>query len=217
MGVQEPENDNQVLKGEIMIRSAALACVLLLSSASMAQAAAIIGKAAPAFELKNSSGKAVRLDSFRGKYVVLEWVNFECPFVKKHYNSGNMQQLQKSYTEKGVVWLTICSSAKGKQGYMTETGARDMAKERGAASTHFLLDPKGTVGKAYGAKTTPNMFVIDPKGILVYNGAIDDKPSTDKADVPGATNYVVAALDQSMAGKEVETPATQPYGCSVKY
>jgi peroxiredoxin len=200
-----------------MIRSAALALALFLVTASAAQAAAIIGKAAPPIELKNSNGKAVRLDSFRGKYVVLEWVNFQCPFVGKQYGSGNMQRLQKAYTEKGVVWLTICSSAKGKQGYMTETGARQLAKERGAVPTHMLLDPTGTVGKEYGAKTTPHMFVIDPKGILVYNGAIDDKPSTDKADVPGATNYVVAALDQSMAGKEVETPATQPYGCSVKY
>lgn len=200
-----------------MIRSAALALALFLVTASAAQAAAIIGKAAPPIELKNSNGKTVRLDSFRGKYVVLEWVNFQCPFVGKQYGSGNMQRLQKAYTEKGVVWLTICSSAKGKQGYMTETGARQLAKERGAVPTHMLLDPAGTVGKEYGAKTTPHMFVIDPKGILVYNGAIDDKPSTDKADVPGATNYVVAALDQSMAGKEVETPATQPYGCSVKY
>jgi peroxiredoxin len=200
-----------------MIRSAALALALFLVTASAAQAAAIIGKAAPPIELKNSNGKTVRLDSFRGKYVVLEWVNFQCPFVGKQYGSGNMQRLQKAYTEKGVVWLTICSSAKGKQGYMTETGARQLAKERGAVPTHMLLDPTGTVGKEYGAKTTPHMFVIDPKGILVYNGAIDDKPSTDKADVPGATNYVVAALDQSMAGKEVETPATQPYGCSVKY
>ena len=200
-----------------MIRSAALALALFLVTASAARAAAIIGKAAPPIELKNSNGKTVRLDSFRGKYVVLEWVNFQCPFVGKQYGSGNMQRLQKAYTEKGVVWLTICSSAKGKQGYMTETGARQLAKERGAVPTHMLLDPTGTVGREYGAKTTPHMFVIDPKGILVYNGAIDDKPSTDRADVPGATNYVVAALDQSMAGREVETPATQPYGCSVKY
>jgi hypothetical protein len=128
-----------------------------------------------------------------------------------------MQSLQKKYTEKGVVWLTICSSAKGKQGYVDGAGAKEGTKERDAAPTRFLLDPKGSVGKSYGAKTTPHMFVIDPKGTVIYNGAIDDKPSTNKDDVPTAKNYVAAALDESMAGTKVETSATQPYGCSVKY
>lgn len=200
-----------------MRRMAWLALLLLLAPVSLAHAAAIVGQRAPSFELRDAEGKSVKLDSYRGKYVVLEWTNFGCPFVGKHYGSGNMQELQKKYTAKGVVWLTICSSAKGKQGYVDGAGAKESMKEHDAAPTRFLLDPKGTVGKAYGAKTTPHMFVIDPKGTLVYNGAIDDKASTNKDDVPTAKNYVAAALDESMAGTKVETSATQPYGCSVKY
>jgi peroxiredoxin len=200
-----------------MNRIAALALVLLLVPVPAAHAAAIIGKPAPPIELTDADGKTVRLDSFKGKFVVLEWVNFQCPFVGKHYGSGSMQALQKKYTGEGVVWISICSSASGKQGHVTGPQAREAMKERGAAPTRFLLDPKGTVGKAYGAKTTPHMFVIDPKGIVVYNGAIDDKPSTDRADIPKAKNYLAAALDASLAGTPVETAATQPYGCSVKY
>jgi peroxiredoxin len=200
-----------------MKRMAWLAFLLLLAPVTQAHAAAIVGQRAPAFELRDADGKSVKLDSYRGKYVVLEWTNFGCPFVGKQYGSGNMQALQKKYTAKGVVWLTICSSAKGKQGYVDGAGAKESMKERDAAPTRFLLDSKGTVGKAYGAKTTPHMFVIDPKGTLVYNGAIDDKASTNKDDVPTAKNYVAAALDESMAGGKVETSATQPYGCSVKY
>ena len=200
-----------------MIRIAALACILLLGSISAAHAAAIVGKKAPGIELKDSNGKVVKLDQFKGKFVVLEWVNFQCPFVGKQYGSGNMQKLQKAYTEKGVVWLSICSSAQGKQGHVTGDEANTLIAEKEAAPSRFLLDPKGTVGKLYGAKTTPHMFVIDPKGTVLYNGAIDDKPSTDKADVPTAKNYIVAALDAAMSGKPVETAVTQPYGCSVKY
>jgi peroxiredoxin len=200
-----------------MIRIAALACILLLGSISAAQAAAIVGKKAPGIELKDSNGKVVKLDQFKGKFVVLEWVNFQCPFVGKQYGSGNMQKLQKAYTEKGVVWLSICSSAQGKQGHVTGEEANTLIAEKEAAPSRFLLDPKGTVGKLYGAKTTPHMFVIDPKGTVLYNGAIDDKPSTDKADVPTAKNYIAAALDAAMSGKPVETAVTQPYGCSVKY
>jgi hypothetical protein len=128
-----------------------------------------------------------------------------------------MQGMQKKYTEKGVVWLSVCSSADGKQGYVTGDEAKALIEEKGAAPTRFLLDPKGVAGKAYGAKTTPHMFVINAKGTLVYNGAIDDRPSTKLSDVEGAKNYVAAALDATMAGKKVETTATQPYGCSVKY
>jgi peroxiredoxin len=201
-----------------MKRMAWLALFLLfVAPVSLARAAAIVGQRAPSFELRDADGKAVKLDSYRGKYVVLEWTNFGCPFVGKQYGSGNMQSLQKKYTEKGVVWLTICSSAKGKQGYVDGVGAKEGIKERDAAPTRFLLDPKGSVGKSYGAKTTPHMFVIDPKGTLIYNGAIDDKPSTNKDDVPTAKNYVAAALDESMAGETVAMSATQPYGCSVKY
>jgi hypothetical protein len=200
-----------------MKRITAFACVLLFGLVSTAHAAAVVGKAAPRIEARDVDGKVVRLDAYKGKYVVLEWVNFQCPFVRKHYGSGNMQNLQKKYTDEGVVWLTICSSAPGKQGYVTGNEAKEFVGEKGAHPSRFLLDPKGRVGKSYGAKTTPHMFVIDPKGIVVYNGAIDDKPSTDQADVPTAKNYLAAALDASLAGKKIEVAASQPYGCSVKY
>ncbi len=200
-----------------MKRIAALACILLFGLPAAAHSAAIIGSQAPPIELRDVDGKAVRLDSYRGKYVVLEWVNFQCPFVGKQYGSGNMQALQKKYTDEGVVWLSICSSAPGKQGYVTGPEAKERMAERNAAPSRFLLDPKGKAGHAYGAKTTPHMFVIDPKGKVLYNGAIDDKPSTNKDDIAGAKNYLAAALDASLAGKKVEIAATQPYGCSVKY
>ena len=200
-----------------MNRISAFAVLLLLSFGPSAQAAAIVGKPAPPIQLGDLEGKKVTLDAYKGKFVVLEWVNFECPFVGKHYGSGNMQALQKRYTEEDVVWLSICSSAPGKQGYMTVSEAKDLVEEQGASPSRFLLDPKGVAGKRYGAKTTPHMFVIDPRGIVVYNGAIDDKPSAKRADIETAKNYLVAALDASMAGKRVEIAASQPYGCSVKY
>ena len=201
------------------IRVPALAATALAAALSIpsAPAAAVIGQPAPEVSLPDTSGATQRLSAFKGRFVVLEWVNFECPFVGKHYGSGNMQKLQKAYTQKGVVWLSICSSAQGKQGYVTGQEANTLVEAKGAAPTRFLLDPKGSAGKAYGAKTTPHMFVIDPKGTLIYNGAIDDKPSTNKDDVPTAKNYVAAALDESMAGEKVAMSATQPYGCSVKY
>lgn len=200
-----------------MLRLAAIACFLLLVPTAQANAAAIVGKPAPAFDAVDVDGKLIQLDAFKGKYVVLEWVNFGCPFVGKHYGSGNMQELQKKFTEKGVVWLSICSSAPGKQGHVTGDEAKELIAEKEAVPTRFLLDPKGIVGKKYGAKTTPHMFVINPKGILVYNGAIDDRPSTKRADVKDAKNYLTAALESSLAGNKVEIAATQPYGCSVKY
>ena len=200
-----------------MNRITAIACILLFGLASEGHAAAVVGKPAPPIELRDSDGSTVRLDAFKGKFVVLEWVNFGCPFVGKHYGSGNMQKLQKKYTGEGVVWLSICSSAPGKQGYVTASEAKKLEEEKGASPSRFLLDPKGTVGRSYGAKTTPHMFVIDPKGTVVYNGAIDNKPSTKRADIPTAKNYLAAALDASMSGKKVEIAATQPYGCSVKY
>lgn len=200
-----------------MIRRVVILAASLLAVAACAHADAIVGKAAPKISLQDVDGKTVKLDSFKGKYVVLEWVNFSCPFVKRQYGTGNMQRLQKEYTEKGVVWLSICSSAEGKQGYMTAAEAKTISKDRNASPTDLLLDPKGAVGKAYGAKTTPHMFVIDPKGKVVYQGAIDDKPSTDPADIPPTKSYVAAALDQSMGGKKVEVATTQSYGCSVKY
>jgi peroxiredoxin len=176
-----------------------------------------IGKEAPTFLLKSIEGKDTSLAAFRGKPVVLEWVNQGCPFVKKHYSAGNMQSLQKEYTEKGVVWLSICSSAEGKQGHLTATEWKTVYKEKGMASTAVLLDEDGVVGKTYGAKTTPHLFVIDPQGLLIYKGAMDDTPSTDPKDIPGAKNYVRAALENFLEGKPVETPVTTPYGCGVKY
>ncbi len=172
---------------------------------------------APLFTLTDTKNKVIKLSDFKGKYVVLEWFNFGCPFVKKHYESGNMQKLQKDYTGKGVVWLSICSSAPGKQGH--ESAAeynRDFA-EKNAAPTAILIDTEGKVGHLYDAKTTPAMYVINPEGILVYAGAIDDTPGTDASEIATAKNYVAAALDESMAGKPVTTPETKSYGCSVKY
>jgi peroxiredoxin len=176
-----------------------------------------IGKPAPDFSLPGTDGKTYTLSSYKGKYVVLEWTNFDCPFVHKQYDSGNMQRLQETYTAKGVVWLRICSSAEGKQGhYAADAVAERIAKEKSKA-TAYLFDESGKAGRAYGAKTTPHMFVIDPQGTLIYAGAIDDKPSTKQEDVKTATNYVAAALDAAMAGKPVEVKTSTPYGCSVKY
>ena len=191
--------------------------LVLAALASPAGAQAVVGQPAPAFTLPDASGAQESLASFKGKWVVLEWVNPECPFVKKHYGSANMQKLQKAYTAQGVVWLSIDSSAPGKQGYMDGAQASAFVKEKGASPSALLLDPQGTVGRAYGARTTPHMFIINPEGKVVYAGAIDDKPSTDTGDVAGAKNYVATALDEVMAGKPVTTTSSQPYGCSVKY
>lgn len=176
-----------------------------------------VGSPAPAFTLTDTHGKQHNLADFKGKHVVLEWVNFGCPFVKKHYGSGNMQATQKKAVEKGVVWLSVCSSAEGKQGHMAAADWNEEIAARNMASTAVLIDESGTVGKTYGAKTTPHMYIINPAGVLVYKGAIDDKPSTDQDDIPGARNHVLAALDESLAGKSVSTASTTPYGCSVKY
>jgi peroxiredoxin len=186
-------------------------------AAAIAAAQALVGQPAPDFTASDTNGKPETLSSFKGKWVVLEWTNAECPFVQKHYNSGNMQRLQKTYTGKGVTWLSINSSAPGKEGWVDAAGANALTTRRGATPTAFLLDPAGTVGRLYGAKATPHMFVIDPSGKIVYQGAIDDKPSTDLADVKTATNYVSGALDEAMAGKAVTKTSSQPYGCSVKY
>ena len=179
--------------------------------------AAKVGEAAPAFTGTDSQGQAVSLAQYKGKFVVLEWHNHDCPYVKKHYGSGNLPKLQKEWTKKGVVWLAIVSSAPGKQGNVDGATANANMKAAGAAPTATLLDPKGDLGRLYGAKTTPHMYVINPAGTLVYAGAIDDKRSTKLEDVKTAKNYLVAALDESKAGKPVSTATTQPYGCSVKY
>lgn len=175
------------------------------------------GSAAPDFKLTDTNGKEHSLSDFKGKFVVLEWTNFGCPFVRKHYDSGNMQALQEKYTGKDVVWLMIGSSAEGKQGNFPPEKWNEMVEEKGAKPTAVLLDPEGTVGKLYGAMTTPDMFIIDPEGTLVYRGAIDSIASADKSDIQKATNYVSTSLDAAMDGKPVEPASTKPYGCSVKY
>lgn len=176
-----------------------------------------IGSPAPALTLTDTKGKQHNLADYKGKHVVLEWVNFGCPFVKKHYESGNMQATQKKAVDKGVVWLSVCSSAEGKQGHMAAADWNEEIADRKLASTAVLIDESGAVGKTYGAKTTPHMYVVNPAGVLVYKGAIDDKPSANKDSIAGARNHVLAALDESMAGKPVSTASTTPYGCSVKY
>lgn len=195
----------------------ALALSVLLATAATAGAQAKVGEPAPAFSLVDTSGTTRSLADLRGKIVVLEWFNHDCPFVKKHYGSGNMQKLQKQYTAEGVVWLSINSSAPGKQGNVTPDEANAQVKAKGAAPTAVLLDPDGTVGRLYGAKTTPHMFVIDQQGVVRYAGAIDSVASTDEDDVPKATNYVASTIDALRAGKPVEVASTQAYGCSVKY
>jgi alkyl hydroperoxide reductase subunit AhpC len=191
--------------------------ILLLCAVPPLVSAAKVGETAPEFTGTASNGKTVHLSDYRGKYVVLEWHNNGCPYVRKQYNSGNMQRLQKQWTGQGVVWFTILSSAPGKQGFMTASDENDYLGKMQAAPTAALLDPTGEIGHLYDAKTSPQMVVINPHGIVIYDGAIDDKPTTDLSDVPGATNYVNLALEQAMAGKSVETAATRPYGCSVKY
>ena len=196
---------------------AAAAVTLTALATSVAHAAPKVGEPAPAFTATDLNGKSRSLSEFKGKYVVLEWHNQGCPFVQKHYESGNMQKLQKELTGKGVVWLSIISSAPGKQGHVTPDEEKAYLAEQKATPSEVLFDPQGTVGKAYGAKTTPHMFVIDDKGVLVYAGAIDDNPSSDAADAATAKNYVRAAFEEASAGKPVTTAATAPYGCGVKY
>ncbi|NIM52196.1 MAG: redoxin domain-containing protein [Gemmatimonadales bacterium] len=176
-----------------------------------------IGKPAPRFTLPDTYGQEHSLADYSGEWVVLEWLNYECPYVAKHYDSGNMQQLQQTYGEKGVVWLAIVSSAPGKQGYHEPDEMNALTEQKGGKAKGVLLDPEGTVGRMYGARNTPQMVVINPKGILLYNGAIDDRPSARPSSLEGAHNYLAAALEEAMNGKEVSVPKTQPYGCTVKY
>ncbi|HYD98476.1 MAG TPA: thioredoxin family protein [Alphaproteobacteria bacterium] len=182
-----------------------------------ADAAPAVGKPAPAFSATDIAGKPVSLEALKGKVVVLEWTNHQCPFVVKHYGSGNMQSLQKDYTAKGVVWLTLISNAPGQQGHVSPDEAAAIAKEVGASHTAKILDPEGTIGRAYDAKTTPHMYVIGTDGTLLYNGGIDDKPTKDPADIATATPLFRQALDAVLAGKPVPVAVTKPYGCSVKY
>ena len=193
------------------------AILLLLALTTWAHAEAEIGKPAPAFTLPTCESKSVSLSDYKGKVVVLEWTNYGCPFVMKHYGSGNMQKLQADAAAKGVVWLTICSSAPKQQGHATPADALKACTERNSAATAYLIDESGATGRAYGAKRTPEMYVINADGILVYQGAIDDKKSVDPADIATAKNLVAAAIDETLAGKPVSTPETEAYGCSIKY
>jgi len=192
----------------------ALALAVMIATPAMA---AKVGAPAPTFSGKDINGKAFNLADAKGKYVVLEWHNQGCPYVVKHYDSGNMQKLQKEWTDKGVVWVTVISSAKGKQGYVTADQEKEYLKKHNAVPTRVILDPEGTIGKQFDAKVTPHMYVINDKGALVYNGAIDDKATTELADIKSAKNYVSEALTLAMAGKPVATASTTPYGCGMKY
>lgn len=181
-----------------------------------AMAEAVVGQPAPAFSGLDTAGKTVSLDQFKGKYVVLEWVNPECPFVKKHYDGGNMPGVQKYAAGKGVVWLAVNTSADGDRAAKA-AAVGDWLKSKGASPTTTIMDTGGAIGKAYGARTTPHMYLIDPSGKLVYAGAIDSKPTANPADIKTATNYVVQAIDDALAGKPLSQAVTKPYGCSVKY
>src|SRR4051812_29452798 len=186
--------------------------------ALMASAFAVkVGDPAPGFTAVDSNGKQQRLSDYKGKYVVLEWHNQGCPYTRKHYVSGNMQNLQKEWTAKGVVWFTVISSAPGQQGYVTPPEENAYLEKMHAAPSAVLMDPEGKVGRLYSARTTPQMIVIDPAGNVIYDGAIDNKPTPDVDDIRGADNYVNDALTAAMAGKPVATTFTRPYGCSVKY
>ena len=179
--------------------------------------AATVGEPAAPIKAQDTNGRDFTLSDVKGKIVVLEWHNQGCPFVKKHYDSRNMQNLQKQLTSRGVLWVTVISSAPGKQGHVTPAQANEYVKSKGATPSAVLLDPKGEIGKAYGAKTTPHMYVIDEKGILVYDGAIDDNDSTDPKDAAKAHNHVLAAVKNLWDRKPVKVSTTRPYGCSVKY
>jgi len=199
--------------------SSAFASALLVGtlSAVSAHAALKTGEKAPDFSLSDTRGKIHKLSDYIGKVVVLEWTNPECPYVKKHYESGNMQKLQKDYTAKGVVWLSVNSSAKGKQGHASPVEHDKVLKQKNAVPSALLIDEKGSTGRLYGAMTTPHMYVIDAKGTLVYNGAIDDKATSAKEDIASSKNLVAAAVDETLAGKVVTISNSKPYGCSVKY
>lgn len=191
------------------------AAVAALSVASFAYPE--LGSEAPDFTLTDMNGNEITLSDYRGKKVVLEWTNHECPYVKKHYNSGNMQRTQRAVTEDGGVWLSIISSAPGEQGYVSSEKAQALSTERGVYADTVLMDPEGTVGHLFDARTTPQMVLIDEEGIIHYQGAIDDKPSARPSSLEGAKNYLLAAWSEVKAGDDVSEAMTKPYGCGVKY
>lgn len=199
-----------------MNRKFAIIFLVFFSGLVIAQQAKL-NESAPDFRLTDSNGSEHSLSDFAGKIVVLEWINYDCPFVEKHYDSKNMQSLQAKYSEEGVIWLAICSSNKGKQGNFSVEEINKRSKNHNAKFTAYLIDEDGTVGKMYGAKTTPHMYIIDKSEMLVYAGGIDDKATTDVDDIEDSKNYVATALDELLAGKEVSVQSSTPYGCSVKY
>ena len=196
---------------------AVIAGAVIAMGASAALAQAQPGKPAPDFSAQDSTGKTVKLSDLKGKTVVLEWTNQDCPYVRKHYGGNNMQALQKEAAAKGVVWLTISSSAPGQQGHVNSIEADELTKSRGAAPASFLLDPEGKVGHLYDARTTPHMYVIDKAGVLAYMGAIDDKPTSNLADLKTARPYLKEAVEAVVAGQPVKVASTRAYGCSIKY
>lgn len=202
------------MKKNILTGLVAFACAAMISTLAWA---ARVGQTAPDFTATDSNGQTHHLADYRGKFVVLEWTNRGCPYTRKHYDSGNMQRLQQEWTAKGVIWLTVLSSAPGKQGFLDATDENAYLKQENAHPTAALLDPTGALGHLYDAKTSPDMYIINPQGTLIYDGAIDDKPTTDAGDIQGAKNYVNIALEEATSGKPVSDPVTRPYGCSVKY
>jgi AhpC/TSA family len=198
------------------LRQTVLGLSTLVVAASL-QAAPVVGQSAPDFTLRDTSGKAVKLSDFRGKHVVLEWTNPGCPYVRKHYDSGNIPATQRDAVEKGVIWLAINSTGKSSDEYMAPDKLVAWQSERKARPTATLLDEDGATGKAYGARTTPHMYIVDPQGRLIYAGGIDSIPSSSPADISKAVNYVRQGLDEALAGKPLSAAVTRPYGCSVKY
>jgi len=191
--------------------------ILLLLSGSLAFPSPLLAQTAPDFTLNDAKGNTHTLSDHQGKYVVLEWVNYDCPFIRKHYNSNKMQNLQKKYRAKDVIWFSICSSAPGKQGFFKGKTLLNRIEKEDASPTAYLVDPTGKVGKKYNAKTTPHMFVIDPKGTLIYQGAIDDYPGFNPAKVSKAKNHITTILDSALAGKKIPRIKSKAYGCSIKY
>lgn len=206
-----------MLHRQLGLRIAQVAFTASLVAAGYAQAGATVGQSAPDFSLTDTSGKTVRLSDFKGKHVVLEWNNPGCPFVRKHYDTANMQALQKEAGSKGVVWLAINSTEAGHQDYLAPAKLGKWMTEQKAAPNATLMDESGTVGKSYGARTTPHMYLVNPQGTLIYAGGIDSIPSASMADIKTATNYVRVGLNEALAGKPISKATTQPYGCSVKY
>jgi len=200
-----------------VLAAAAAAALPLLMHGAPAQAAPKVGAPAPGFSLADSSGRTHSLQDYQGKLVVLEWTNHDCPFVRKHYGAGNMQQLQKAAASSGVVWLTVISSAPGEQGHVSPAQADELTRSRDAAPAAVLFDPEGTVGRSYAAQTTPHMYIISPEGQLLYMGGIDSIASTSQADIAKATPLFRNALEEAQAGKPVSMAVTRPYGCSIKY